>query len=203
VPLRTVVLLGALVSVLGIGASFAQAQPKPPTLSEAQKQKLEAGEVLTRARLVQPHDATLARAMGVIEASPEDVWRHIDRCEHFKEFVPRVVESEVLSREGEILRFRSKVDMPFPLKDIESELKCRHRDYGGKVFERRWKGLTGPLHVNEGFWRIFPWPGKRTLVVYTARIAPRARIPAKLRVAAQRITLPKTVLALRKRATKQ
>lgn len=175
------------------------ATPTPPRLSDDERSQLEAGEVLTRARVVQPHDATLARAMAVVDATPEQVWQHIDACEHFKEFVPRVVVSEVLSREGEEIRFRSKVDMPFPLPDIESELLCRHRAYEDAVYERRWKGTSGPLKVNEGSWRIFPWSKGHSLVVYTAHIAPKMKIPPKIRMMAQRITLPKTVKALRER----
>ena len=199
-PVRVFVSLPAALFI-ALSAAAAVATPAPPTLDEAERKSLEAGEVLTKARVVQPHDATLARAMGLIDAAPAEVWRHIDECQHFKEFVPRVVESDVLAREGEHIRFRSKVDMPFPLADIESELKCRHRVYGGDIYERRWKGVSGPMKVNEGSWRIFPWPGGRTLVVYTARVAPEMKVPAKIRALAQKATLPKTVLALRERAT--
>ena len=194
--------ISSLVVIIAMVAPRALAgTPTPPRIADDERTQLEAGKVVTRARVVQPHDATLARAMAVIDATPEQVWQHIDACEHFKEFVPRVVVSEVLSREGEQIRFRSRVDMPFPLRDIESELLCRHRAYGGAVYERRWKGLTGPMKVNEGSWRIFPWTGGRTLVVYTARIAPEMKIPPKIRMMAQRITLPKTVTALRERVT--
>lgn len=189
--------------LLLVGLAFLLAAPAAHAkkLSKDDKARLDKGEVIVDAREVGEHEATLARAIGIVDAPPAQVWKHIDRCADYKEFLPRVVDSEELSRDGEKVKCRTVVDLPFPLGSLESRLNCRHRKLKGDRFERTWKFYEGAYYVNEGRWRLSPWGdgGKRTLVEYTIKVAPKMKLPSTLRREAQKMTLPKVIDAVRKR----
>lgn len=188
---------------IGLTLVLATSVAAGPKLTDEQRTKLEAGEILTRVKDVEPHSATLAHAVGIVDAPPAAVWKHIDACGDYSKFLPRVAESEEMSRKGEDVVCRTVVSFPFPIGDVPSEMACRHRVLGEDRFQRQWKGIKGPYHVNEGSWNLFPWgeDKKRTLVVYSIKVAPEVQIPQALRRKVQEMTLPNVIEAVRKRVT--
>lgn len=189
----------ALLAVLLV-APAAAGEPK---LSDDERARLEAGEVLTKVVDLDGGDVTAARAMGVIDAPPAAVWPHVDACGKYAEFMPSITESIEVARKGEDVTCRLTVGMPFPLSDLWSVTVAKHQKGKGERYRRAWKAIEGSYRVNEGSWVLSPWgdpaKGDRTLAVYSIKVAPKAAIPAGVRRAAQQKSLPEVISALRAR----
>jgi ribosome-associated toxin RatA of RatAB toxin-antitoxin module len=170
-------------------------------LSDTDRERLEAGEVLAEARTLEEEGAVAARVRAVIAAAPAKVWEHVAACDKYSEFMPRLSESRIVEQEGERVVCHLRIDMPFPLGALWSESEGRHRALSGGRFERRWKLLRGTYKRNEGHWRLGPWgeDATRTLVTYQVVVAPDKAIPQSILREGQRRSLPELIEALRRR----
>lgn len=191
-------LSGLLLLALLVGSGTAGAAPK---FTEDERTRLEAGEVIITVRDLDGGDVTAARAVGVVDAAPAAVWKHIDDCGSYEEFMPKVKEAEELSRKGSDVTCKLVVGMPFPLSDLWSVTIAKHEAKKGDRYRRKWRATEGSYKLNEGSWVLSPWNGshERTLLVYTIKVAPKASIPAGIRRAAQQQTLPDVIKAVRLR----
>lgn len=165
--------------------------------SPDERARLERGEVL-----VAVQDVTTARAATVIAAPPAEVWRHIDRCAHYDEFLPRVTQAEELAREGDEVTCKVVIGLPFPLPSLWSVTVARHSAEDGGRYRRDWRTVDGSYEVDEGSWTLSPYGGSgdRTLLEYAFRVVPKTSlVPAAIRRAAQRQTLPQVMEAVRAR----
>jgi hypothetical protein len=169
----------------------------PPALARDRwMQALDRGEILVSTRDVGGVEEAVAKA--VINAAPERVWPLIDRCGDWHRVMPRIKASQELSRRGGKVVCRLTADMPFPYSDPTSVTEAIHAVKGG-VWSRRWTLREGDYQVNAGSWvlRRFEGARDRTLVVYRARVEPKAWVPDWVRRWAQRKTVPKMIEGLR------
>ena len=56
---------------------------RPPTLSAEERSRLAAGEILVRELPPSDEDGLGVVSIGVVEATPEAVWRVMADCEHY------------------------------------------------------------------------------------------------------------------------
>lgn len=178
-------------------ALIAYAAGAAADLSPDERARLERGEVL-----VAVQDVTAARAVVLIAAPPAEVWTHIDRCADYDEFLPRVSQAEELARESDEVTCKVVIGLPFPLPSLWSVTVARHSAEGGGRYRRDWRSVDGSYEVDEGSWTLSPYGGSggRTLLEYAFRVVPKTSlVPAAIRRAAQRQTLPQVMEAVRAR----
>ncbi|MFT7626367.1 MAG: hypothetical protein ACI9WU_005562, partial [Myxococcota bacterium] len=162
-------------------------------------ERLEKGEVIISSKNKKGFNAPEVKATGLIKAPPAKVWALIEKCADYSKYMPRTLESEELSRKGNKVRCRVKIDMPFPIGDLNVVSDAVHTTKGG-VYKRAWKGVKGDLKVNIGSWTLKPYAdGKHTVAIYKVISEPKIAIPDSIRAMAQRSTLPKLFTALRKK----
>ncbi|MGE0707271.1 MAG: SRPBCC family protein [Planctomycetota bacterium] len=174
-------------------------QPLDPAL----RARLARGEVVVRTEPVPGSQTPRLVMQAVIDAPPARAWAVIDDAGRYKEFMPRVKHSEVLLREGERVRTRMTVAMPFPLKDLSAVTEGVHHVEPDQLYTRSWRLGPEPsdYHRNDGSWTLTPFEGDpgRSLAVYTLHVEPRIRIPKKLAAVAQEKAMPQVMDAIRQR----
>ncbi|MCK5798768.1 MAG: SRPBCC family protein [Deltaproteobacteria bacterium] len=176
-----------------------------PSLSSAQKlspeqrRSLHRGEIITRTLRVTKTRGR-GEAIGVIDAPPARVFSVIADVAHYKEFMTRVTESKVIKREGNTYDFAYTIDMPWPLADYHCVTHNVHKVYAKhQRYERRWKLVSGTFTKNEGYWRLGPWPGGKTLVTYSVVVQPKTAVPDFIVNFVAKKALPRAIKSIRKR----
>jgi len=196
-PRATSIVLGLL---LWLAAARGDAQPA--SFSEADSRKLDAGEVLMQF-WKEKDGAGAGWAVGVIDASPEQVFRVIAEVGRYKEFMTRMVESRVEARSGAGYRFYYKIDMPWPLADYWCVTQNVHvEDARRRVYTRRWTLVSGTFHRNQGSWTVSPWRGGRALLSYSVVLLPTTKAPGGLVRYGTKVALPRSVKQFRERVAK-
>ncbi len=176
----------------------------PGGLDPGTRAKLDAGKVVVTTRKVPGLKVPEVVAMGVVDAPPEAVWPHVDRCSEYADFLPKTIRSEELSREGTEVRCIIEVDLPFPLGTLWNESVAQHLALPGRKFVRRWKMTRGTYEVNQGAWELEPWgpDGRKTLLTYRVAADPNIPIPASLGKLFQSKAMPGVIEAVRKRVAR-
>jgi ribosome-associated toxin RatA of RatAB toxin-antitoxin module len=160
--------------------------------------KLDHGEILVDAEEVPGSEVPRILMEGVIDAPPAVVWEIIQHCAEYRKILPRIAESEELSREGDVVRCRTVVETPWPMKNLSSINRAVHTT-GGGVWKREWKLESGDYLMNEGSWTLTPFDaaGGRTRVVYRVRTQPKSSVPHFVQGFAQKKALPDVLAAIR------
>lgn len=171
-----------------------------PTLSEADKKKLEANEVVVHEKKPTDNRGVSAVAMGVIDAPPELVWPVVRDCEHFSKFLPSTKASARKEENGESLCF-DEIELPFPLTNLWADTKSVVRDEPEGHFQREWSLVRGTYRRNRGSWTVVPWgaEGKKSLAIYFIDSDPSLAVPDFILKAAQTGSLPQVISGVRKR----
>lgn len=194
--LRALLTVGLLVAVV------ARAQPVSlPPLTDAEKKKLDAGEVVVHD--LKPADGTgvSGRALAVIDAPPSEVWPIARDCEHFSKFLPETKTSRrTTTPSGETVCF-DELALPFPLTNLWAETKTVAREEPANHFHRDWSFVKGTYKRNTGSWTVVPWgaEGKKSVVVYFVDSDPSMAVPDFIIRAAQVGSLPKIFTGIKKR----
>jgi ribosome-associated toxin RatA of RatAB toxin-antitoxin module len=136
---------------------------------------------------------------ALINAPLTRVWPIIDQCQKYCDHLPGVIASEELSRQGEHVRARVTVKMPFPLKDLTSLTSAIHTVEEGKRYERKWILIEGDFEKHEGSWLLLPFDGdpQRTLLQYVLHAIPKIPIPKSLLQLVQKMAVPRLLHRLR------
>ncbi len=192
----------ALLAALLLGLP-GRGEAQPTTFSDADARKLEAGEVLTQF-WKERDGAGAGWAVGVIDASPEQVFRVIADVERYREFMTRMVASRIVERRGAArYRFYYKLDMPWPIADYECVTENVHEeDARRRVFTRRWTLVSGTFHKNQGSWTVRPWRGGRALLLYAVALLPTTKAPGALIRYGTKVALPRSVKQFRERVAR-
>lgn len=172
------------------------------TIDTATKARLARGEVVIEHERVPGSTTPMLVVRAMIGSPPEAVWQHIDQSSRYAEFMPRVKEARELSRDGDAIRTRLTVDMPFPLKNLTATTRAKHTVEPGVRYTREWTLEQGDYKVNEGRWTLEPFDGdaQRTLAEYRIHVVPKVPFPKWFRTAAQEKAMPKMIAALRNRS---
>ena len=183
---------------VGLLATAAHAQLKPPTLTDAERAKLDKGEVVVREKTPTDNKGVSAESLGVIDAPVGEVWPIIRDCEDFAKFLPNMKASARKEENGDSLCF-DELALPFPLKNLWADTKSTVV-HEGDAWQRSWTFVRGTYEHNRGAWTLLPWDdGKKTLVVYFIDSNPSMAIPDFIIRAAQTGSLPKVFSGIRQR----
>lgn len=188
----------ALVAVFSVVASAQTLEA--PALTDAEKKKLDAGEMVLRDKKPTDNKGVAAISMGVIDATTAEVWPIVRECQHFSKFMPRTKKSAVIEEDGEKL-CSVELQMPWPIINLIAVSRSALTEQGNR-FRREWSLVRGTYRRNSGSWVLLPWgeEGKKTLVIYTLDSDPAVIIPDGILRAAQTGSLPDVFKAIRKRA---
>lgn len=168
-------------------------------LTLAQRQALGRGEIVVHVARVGAN-AGKSEAIGVVDATPEQVFTVIKDVAHYKELFERIVESRVVARRPGSYDFYYVIDMPWPLSDYRCVTRNIHTvDKAKRRYERRWTLIKGTFHRNDGSWVVHPWKTHQAVVVYSVLVEPKTAVPDFIVRYAAKKALPKALEALRKR----
>jgi ribosome-associated toxin RatA of RatAB toxin-antitoxin module len=165
-------------------------------LSEDQRKRLKAGDVIVTDRLPRgaSESARGGTALGLVRASPEQVWRVLVDYPGHPRYYPRVVAAEVVARSERRVLVRYQVGVgPFSFGF--------HMDKFPDEQRRRidWHLAEGHSHglfrENSGYWHVEAADAD-SLVTYA--LAVRTMLPGFITRGAEQESLTETVVALRK-----
>ncbi|MEY3014850.1 MAG: hypothetical protein RIT45_3585 [Pseudomonadota bacterium] len=190
----------ARAATFAVVALFGVAFGRPGEAGGDEKARLEAGEVIIRAYAVKGSELPRTKLRAVINAPMEKVWAVIERCNDYKRTMVRVIESKELSRKGNVVTCRVKVDMPWPIDDLAATTRAVHTAVPGKSYSRVWSLVDGDYKANEGGWKLTPWGDKpgRTYVEYEVYAVPKIAVPVWIQKKAARSALTDLIERLRK-----
>lgn len=137
-----------------------------------------------------------SKAIGVFDATPEEVFRTATDYPRLAEFAPRVisseVSSEVIDRHGdEHALVMLKSDLPWPVSKAWVYADFQHEKLGGEVYRIRFSQVRGSMRRYFGSILIEPWSPQKSAVTYELvaepdTIAPKRLVNRKLHDAAAR-----------------
>ncbi|MFO0596418.1 MAG: SRPBCC family protein [Myxococcaceae bacterium] len=182
-------------------ALLARAEPvQLPTLTDAEKKKLDAGEVVVHELKPTDGRGVSGRAMAVIDAPSNEVWPIARDCEHFSKFLPETKTSRKTLVDGDTICF-DELSLPFPLTNLWAETKTVAREEPTGYFHRDWSFVKGTYKRNRGAWTVVPWGEKadKSLVIYFVDSDPAMAVPDFILRAAQVGSLPKIFTGIKKR----
>lgn len=155
------------------------------------------------------------KAVGMVDAAPEAVWKVIRDYPKYKERMPYTEAAEVVATEegGKITWFYSRVAAPFVAKRDYTLKIVDESDWkdGQGFLKSTWSIATdrGPapmngvvrLKTNDGFWLLEPKDGgKKTFLTYYLFTDPGGSIPKFLVNSANSSAVPDVFRAIRKHA---
>lgn len=147
-------------------------------------------------------------ARAVVDAPPEKVWALVSDCGNYKETMPNIMDSKLVSStpgssegDGEIRVCQIVTDLPFPLPDLMSKTRVVHTIEPGKRWQRAWTLLEGDYEKNEGMWRVEPFggDGSRSLVTYVLSARPKIFLPAGMIASVSEGKIPEMMKNVRAR----
>ena len=157
-------------------------------------------------------------AVSEVEVPPEAVFNVLVDFEHYREFMPYVQESEVLSRTGdnEVVTY-ARIAPPFiSERDYPLKVRLTHRPAAGDgtnkggTFKVEWTALPGAkpevagvvrVKLNEGSWLAEPLDGgRRTRLTYTLLTDPGGLIPDFVFNLSNTVAIPELFDGVRKRS---
>jgi hypothetical protein len=134
----------------------------------------------------------VSRAVGVFDATPDEVYRTATDYGRLSEFAPRVQSSTVLDRQGEARALVMLVaDLPWPVSSawVQAQFDIERPSSG--VFRIRFAQVRGSMRRYFGSILIEPWRDGKSSVTYEQlaepdTLAPRRLVNGRLRDAAAR-----------------
>lgn len=195
IDMRVVVFLTTL------AAAGALAEPVTiPEFTAAEQKKLAAGDIVTRETKPTDNKGVGAMAIGVVDASSDEVFAVVRDCQHFWQFMPRTKKSWVKEEPGVGTICHVELSLPFPLPDLWSDSTSIVKEEPKGHHYRGWKLVRGTYHRNDGSWTVVPWgDGTKSIVVYAIDSDPKMAVPDPLIRMGQAGSLPDVISQIRKR----
>ncbi|TNF37694.1 MAG: hypothetical protein EP329_02450 [Deltaproteobacteria bacterium] len=168
-------------------------------MDAALRPRLARGEVIVTTEPVAGTTAPRIVVRAVIDAPPAQVWDLVDKSALYMHFMPRIKKSEELTRDGDDVRTRVTVEMPFPLKNLTATTQARHTVEPGVRWVRAWRLESGDYRFNEGSWTLTAFDGDdaRTFAQYQVHVLPKIPIPKMIQSAVQEKAMPSMIEAVR------
>ena len=140
---------------------------------------------------------------ATLDVPPKKVWAIVSDCSRYKGRLPRVAAAKQLDKQGNKFTCEVTIEMPFPLSNLTAVTEAIHEE-SDKGMSRRWKLVRGDYKINTGSWEVKPVDGDagKSFVVYTVHAEPNTIVPASIREAAQKKTLPELMARVRSEAAK-
>ncbi len=152
------------------------------------------------------------KAQGIINATPEEVWKPIRELENYKAVMPYTEEAKVLSREkeGKVTYFYSRLNTPL-VDRRDYILRLVDESDGKGTFKVSWKAVNDQdalqpvnkdvvrVRINDGYWLLEPREdGKKTFVTYYIYTNPGGSIPGWIADRANGTAVPKVFDSIKK-----
>ena len=163
--------IGLLACVLA--PSLAQARP---TLDAERLGELARYQVLTFADAFRA-GLDRGKAIGVIDATPEEVFRIATDFPHYKDFMPRISAAETVSRNEELAHITLSGDLPWPAGRTWIEAEYRFEHLPGDIHRIHFEMKRGNMRQYLGSLYIEPFNGKQTAVTYEIVAEPDVSAP--------------------------
>jgi ribosome-associated toxin RatA of RatAB toxin-antitoxin module len=139
----------------------------------------------------------------VMDVPPKKIWQIVSDCAHYKEHLPDIVSSEILTKSSNVDTCKVIYSMPFPFSNLTGVTESVN-EVSDRGMVRRWKHVSGDYKLNNGSWEVRPIDaaGTSSLVIYTIQVDPNVAVPDFLRDSAQKKTLPAILKRIRAEAAK-
>ncbi|MEO6953550.1 MAG: SRPBCC family protein [Polyangia bacterium] len=184
--------------LLAACVSLPSAAHARPTLDGGHLAALSQYEVLT---FSDAYRAGIERgkAIGVIDATPEEVFRVATDFERYKDFMPRIAVSDQLSRTADGAQVVITAELPWPAGRRWIEADYRFERVAKDIFRVRFDMVRGNMRQYLGSLYIEPFSKTQTAITYELVAEPDLTAPKSLINKGVRRTVGKFVHALRQR----
>lgn len=191
---RSSALCAALLVAVTLGSSVhARPNLRPHDLS-----RLAAYDVLLFA---DPYQGGIERskAISVIDGTPEEVFRVASDYARWRDFLPQVRGSQVLSttRSGAVIRVTA--DLPWPVGRSQVEVRHTHEKLAGEIYRIRFEMVQGNMKKYLGSLYIEPWLYNKATLTFELVAEPDSWAPRSTVNKLVRRTASSFVHALRQR----
>lgn len=123
-----------------------------------------------------------AKAIGLLDATPDEVFRVASDYQHYTEFAPRVVAANVVDRQGDArAAVMMKTDLPWPANDAWVYAQFEHDRIAADVYRIRFWQVKGSMKRYFGSIYIEPWQkwkgGGTSTITYELLAEPNSSAP--------------------------
>ncbi|MSP61705.1 MAG: hypothetical protein EXR72_15495 [Myxococcales bacterium] len=192
-----------LIRLVVAGLAIAGAAEARPALPPEGLDRLAHYQVLTFA---DPGGGGINRgkAIGLFDATPDEVFRVASEYERYPEFAPRVIASRVVERQSESRAFVIlTTDLPWPVSNAWVYAQFEHDRLGPDVYRIRFWQIHGSMKRYAGSIFIEPWAkwkgGGTSAVTYELLAEPDSSAPKRLINSRVQDAVAKYIHALRQR----
>ncbi len=159
------------------------------------------------------------KAMGLVDATPLEIWKVVRDLERYPKVMPYVEEAKILSRDDgdKNVLYYSKINAPLVDRRYYIIRVIDESDWrDGKGFLKvTWSAVNDKddlmpvkkdvvrIRVDDGFWLLEPREdGKKTFVTYYINTSPGGSIPNFIANSGNNIAVPKVFDAIREQVAK-
>ena len=146
---------------------------------ETETDLLRKGKVITRLEEVKGSYVKKGITTAIMEAPFEKVWGVITDFEHYKEFMPRVEKSDLITKTEKQVKYFSELDMPWPISDVSYQCVVNMEKPKKHIQFELIKGTQKGVKAFNGTWDFEPFEGdqSKTLVHYNLFFEPEKGYP--------------------------
>jgi ribosome-associated toxin RatA of RatAB toxin-antitoxin module len=169
-----------LVAALALALVVASSAQARPALDSERMARLSQYDVLAFGDPFK-NGFDMGKAIGVFDATPEEVFRVVTDYTKWKEYLPRVRSSEVRERKHDGATVEITLELPWPVGNTLVTAKYHHEKLKGEIYRVKFQKLRGNLKQYLGSLYIEPWsPGKCSvtyeLVAQPELLAPKSMV---------------------------
>lgn len=107
------------------------------------------------------------RAVGLIKAPRDKVWKAVIDYKNYPKFMPRVEKVSIKKKKGNFRIVYMKLDTPWPFSNVwyTNRYKLDPNNYSVK-----WLMLDGSIKENRGSWKLKKYKNNSTLAIYQVKV---------------------------------
>ncbi len=139
------------------------------------------------------------KAICVIDATPNEVFRVATDYGKYKDFLPRIHESRVLSWDAVGPMVEIVIQLPWPVSQAWVSARYAHEQLPGEIYRVRFDLVRGSMKRYVGSIYIEPWDAGKTAVTYQLLVDPNAPATDSMINRGVRSTVKHFVQSLRQR----
>ena len=143
--------------------------PISKKLSPADIAKVKKGEIILRSKTAEDTSSGAGFAVGLINKSPDDIWKTILNYDNYAEFMPRVETCKTTLKQGN--RIDSYYELDMGLTDIEYTLiHYINRDKNRLTWKLDDTKPRDYVTKTTGYWQLEPLAQGGTLIEYNVEV---------------------------------
>ncbi|MEC9072922.1 MAG: SRPBCC family protein, partial [Myxococcota bacterium] len=144
----------------------------------SREDRLAKGEVLITPRSVKGSDLPALTVVGVVDASPQKVWKIVSGCRDMHKHMSSVVRSRLVMEKGNVHQCETEIHVPGPYSNLVSITEAVHHP-GPPVWKREWHLVKGDYKRIDASWTLKTFRGdpNRTQATYRVHAEPEIMLP--------------------------